>query len=48
MGNKTIQKFKKPGKRPIIKRLMPRRKPSRLKGKVQNVGIKPVQKKKKR
>lgn len=48
MGNKIIQKFKKPNRQPIIKHLIPRRKPPRLKGKVQNVGIKSVQKKKKR
>ena len=48
MSNKTIQKFKKPDRRLITKHLILRRKPPRLEGKVQNIGIKPVQKKKKR
>lgn len=48
MLNKIIQKFKKPSKEQIIKRLIPMRKPPRLKGKVQSIGIKPVRKNKKR
>ncbi|MBR9683047.1 hypothetical protein GOV03_00730 [Candidatus Woesearchaeota archaeon] len=48
VSNKIIQKFKNPSKQLAIKRLILRRKPPRLKGKVQNIGIKPIQKKKKR
>ena len=47
MDNQSNQKFKKPSQRKIIRTSIPRRKPSRLDGKAQNVGIKPVQKKKK-
>lgn len=46
MNNKLIQKFRKTS-RQLLKRLIPQRKPPRLEGKAQNVGIKPVQKKKK-
>ena len=47
MSNNLNQNLKKPSQRKIIKTSIPRRKPSRLDGKAQNVGIKPVQKKKK-
>lgn len=47
MSNKIIQKLKTLSKRLLMKRLIPRRKPPRLEGKAQNVGIKPIQKKKK-
>lgn len=48
MNHKIIQQFKNLSKRLIINRLIPRRKPSRLEGKVQNMGIRLIRKIKKR